>query len=191
MTRRVVPALATVFRVIRPDMRGHGGTTVMPGPYTIEQLGSDALGVMQALGLERLPGWARRLCSGLFLAPLIVPAIITAIALYYVRRPLGLIGTTLGLALGHTLMCLPFVIINVGVSLKALDPMLLRAAEGLGAGPWRVFRTVTLPNIAPGLASGAVFAVITSFDGHGRIRRTERTVDGTLESVDATYDALR
>lgn len=49
----VVPALAATFRIIRPDMRGHGGTAVMPGPYTIEQLGSDALGVMQALGLER------------------------------------------------------------------------------------------------------------------------------------------
>ena len=49
----VVPALAAGFRVVRPDMRGHGGTTVMPGPYTIEQLGADAFGVMQALGLER------------------------------------------------------------------------------------------------------------------------------------------
>ncbi|MBV8913196.1 MAG: 3-oxoadipate enol-lactonase [Acetobacteraceae bacterium] len=49
----VVPALAAAFRVVRPDMRGHGGSTVRPGPYTIEQLGADALGVMQALGLER------------------------------------------------------------------------------------------------------------------------------------------
>jgi 3-oxoadipate enol-lactonase/4-carboxymuconolactone decarboxylase len=49
----VVPALAASFRVIRPDNRGHGGTTVMPGPYSIEQLGADALGVLQALGIER------------------------------------------------------------------------------------------------------------------------------------------
>jgi putative spermidine/putrescine transport system permease protein len=130
----------------------------------IATLASLALGTAAALGVERLPGWARRVCSGLFLAPLIVPAIITAIALYYVARPLGLVGTTAGLALGHTLMCLPFVAVNVGVSLKGLDPTLLRAAEGLGAGPWHVFRTVTLPIIAPGLAGGAVFALITSFD---------------------------
>src|SRR4051794_25753250 len=49
----VVPALSAAFRVIRPDNRGHGGTTVMPGPYSIEQLGADALGVLQALGIER------------------------------------------------------------------------------------------------------------------------------------------
>ena len=40
----------------------------------------------------------------------------------------------------------------------------MRAAEGLGAGPWRVFRTVTLPAIFPGLAGGAAFAFVTSFD---------------------------
>lgn len=123
-----------------------------------------ALGTAAALGIDRLRGWTRTLLSGLFLAPLIVPSIITAVALYYVSRPLGLVGTTLGLALGHTLVCLPFVVVNVGVSLASLDHALLRAAEGLGASPARVFRTVTVPSILPGLVGGAVFAIITSFD---------------------------
>jgi putative spermidine/putrescine transport system permease protein len=123
-----------------------------------------ALGTTAALGLERLHGGWRTLLSGLFLAPLVVPAIVLAVALYYVARPLGLAGTTAGLALGHTLMCLPYVIVNVGVSLRTLDASLERAAAGLGASPWRIFRTVTLPCIAPGLAGGAVFAAITSFD---------------------------
>jgi len=122
------------------------------------------LGTTAALGLERLHGAWRTLVSGLFLAPLVVPAIVLAVALYYVARPLGLAGTTAGLALGHTLMCLPYVVINVGVSLRTLDASLERAAAGLGASPWRIFRTVTLPCIAPGLAGGAVFAAITSFD---------------------------
>jgi len=122
------------------------------------------LGTLAAIGLERLRGRLRSAITGLFLAPLIVPVVVTSIALYYVSRPLGLSGTTLGLALGHTLMCLPFVVLNVGVSLKSLDPTLLRAAEGLGASPWYTFRTVTLPIILPGLVGGAVFAVITSFD---------------------------
>jgi putative spermidine/putrescine transport system permease protein len=122
------------------------------------------LGTTAALGLERLRGTWRSVLSALFLAPLVVPAMVLAVALYYVARPLGLAGTTTGLALGHTLMCLPYVVINVGISLKGLDPSLERAAEGLGAGPWRVFRTVTLPGIAPGLAGGAIFAAITSFD---------------------------
>jgi 3-oxoadipate enol-lactonase/4-carboxymuconolactone decarboxylase len=47
----IVPALAAVFRVVRPDMRGHGGTPATQGPYTIAQLGRDALGVLEALGV--------------------------------------------------------------------------------------------------------------------------------------------
>ena len=49
----VFAALAASFRVIRPDMRGHGATPATTGPYTIEQLGKDALGAMDALGLQR------------------------------------------------------------------------------------------------------------------------------------------
>jgi putative spermidine/putrescine transport system permease protein len=123
-----------------------------------------ALGTLAALGLERVGDGLRRTLTGLVLAPLIVPVMVTAIGLYYVSQRLGLTGTTLGLALGHTLLCLPFVVLNVGVSLKALDRSLPRAAEGLGASPWRAFRTVTLPLILPGVLAGAVFAFITSFD---------------------------
>jgi putative spermidine/putrescine transport system permease protein len=125
---------------------------------------SVALGTLAAIGLERLQPRARNLITGLLLAPLIVPVIMTSIALYYAMRRLGLHGTTLALALGHTLLCLPFVVLNVGVSLNRLDPSLPRAAAGLGATPLHVFRTITLPSIKPGLAAGAAFAFITSFD---------------------------
>ena len=121
-------------------------------------------GTMMALGMERLPPALRRLALTLALAPMIVPVIVITVALYFVARQLGLVGTTIGLALGHALLCLPFVVLNVGVSLRGMDPALLRAAEGLGASPTRAFRTVTLPLIAPGLVGGAVFAFITSFD---------------------------
>lgn len=125
---------------------------------------SVALGTSAALGIERLPTALRPVIIGLVLSPLIVPVIMISISLYYVTRNFGLYGTTTGLALSHALLCLPFVVLNVGVSLKQLDPNLVRAAEGLGAGPWRVFRTVTLPAIVPGLAGGGAFAFVTSFD---------------------------
>ena len=48
----VVPALAAAFRVIRPDMRGHGGTEVTKGPYSMAQLAADALAVLDALGVQ-------------------------------------------------------------------------------------------------------------------------------------------
>ncbi len=47
----IVAALAAGFRVVRPDMRGHGGTTATPGPYSMARLGQDALGVLDALGI--------------------------------------------------------------------------------------------------------------------------------------------
>ena len=97
------------------------------------------------------------------LSPLIVPVIMTSIALYYIMRPLGLHGTIFGLAIGHSLLALPFVVVNVGISLRSIDPNCTRAAEGLGASPLRVFRTVTLPLILR-KAGGSAFAFITSFD---------------------------
>jgi 3-oxoadipate enol-lactonase len=49
-----VPALARQLRVLRYDRRGHGASAVTPGPYTIEQLGRDALGLLDALGIARV-----------------------------------------------------------------------------------------------------------------------------------------
>jgi 3-oxoadipate enol-lactonase len=49
-----VPVLTRTLRVLRYDRRGHGASTVTPGPYTIEQLGRDALGLLDALGLDRV-----------------------------------------------------------------------------------------------------------------------------------------
>jgi len=122
------------------------------------------IGITASLGLERVSARARAVLMGLVLSPLIVPVIMTSIALYYVARPFGLHGTLTGLTLGHTLLALPFVIMNIGLSLKALDPNSVRAAESLGASLWTVFRTVILPQIVPGLAGAAAFAFITSFD---------------------------
>ena len=74
------------------------------------------------------------------------------------------LGTTTGLVLAHAMLALPYVTLNTSVSLAALDPRLELAAAGLGAGPLRVFRTVTLPQILPGIFGGAIFAFVTSFD---------------------------
>lgn len=125
---------------------------------------SVVMGTLAALGLRNIPRRLAMVLNALFLAPMIVPVIVTAIALYFAGQRLGLVGTELGLVLGHSLLCIPFVVINVGISLRSIDPSWLRAAEGLGASGPVVFRTVILPNIMPGLLGGGVFAFITSFD---------------------------
>jgi putative spermidine/putrescine transport system permease protein len=122
------------------------------------------LGTMAAIAINRLGRKMRWAVMGLVIAPIIVPTIMISIALYYVSRQVGLYGTVLGLSLSHSLLCLPFVVINVGVSLARLDQNLLHAAAGLGASGWRIFWTVTVPAILPGLLGGAAFAFVTSFD---------------------------
>lgn len=122
------------------------------------------LGTLAALAIDRMRSPWRQIFSALFMMPLIVPFIVTAIALYYAFSVVGISGTTLGLVIGHSVVALPFVVSNVGVSLRSIDPSLKQAAAGLGATPLRIFRTVTLFGIAPGLFGAGIFAFVTSFD---------------------------
>jgi putative spermidine/putrescine transport system permease protein len=99
------------------------------------------------------------------LAPLLLPEILTAIALLFFYHQIG-IGTksALGLYLGHIVVCVPFVFLQVTASLYNMSPSLAEAARSLGASPWTTFRRVTLPLIKPGVINGALFAFIISFD---------------------------
>jgi putative spermidine/putrescine transport system permease protein len=125
---------------------------------------SVVLGTTAALAIARTGPRVRTLLTGLFVGPIVAPVIVLAVALYAIARGAGLVGTTLGLVLAHTMLALPYVALNVGVSLAAVDPRLPLAAAGLGAGPTRIFATVTLPLILPGVIGGGVFAFVTSFD---------------------------
>jgi putative spermidine/putrescine transport system permease protein len=121
-------------------------------------------GTLAALALPRLGPRMRALVNGLFLGPLVAPVIVLAVGLYALARSFGLVGSMFCLVLAHTMLALPYVVLNVGVMVAALDPRLALAASGLGAGPWRTFRTVILPSILPGIVGGGVFAFVTSFD---------------------------
>lgn len=122
------------------------------------------LGTLAAMGLARARFPGKGLLMALMLAPMIVPVIILAIGAYFFYRPLGLTGSLWGLAIAHAVLGAPFVLVTVSATLGALDPSLVRAAQGLGASPWVAFRKVTLPIIAPGVVSGALFAFVASFD---------------------------
>jgi putative spermidine/putrescine transport system permease protein len=98
------------------------------------------------------------------LAPLIVPTIITAIGLHFFFSGLGLIGTTAAIALGHTVLALPIATILVTGTLQGFDVRLEQAALSMGASRWTTLRRVTLPLIAPGVASAALFSFLTSFE---------------------------
>ena len=122
-----------------------------------------ALGTAAALGMStaRLP--MASLLVGLMISPIIVPIIIAAIGMYYFYSQIGLVGTYPGLILAHTALGMPFVFITVSATLAGFDRNLVRAGAVLGARPVRVFRKITLPLILPGVVSGALFALATSW----------------------------
>ena len=122
------------------------------------------LGTTAAIGIVRgrFPG--KSLLTAFLISPMIIPLIITAVGMFFLFVQLNLIGTFAGMVIAHTVLAAPFVVIVVSANLYGLDPNLERAAMGLGASPVRAFLTVTVPIIAPGVITGALFAFITSFD---------------------------
>lgn len=122
------------------------------------------LGTLAASGLSRMVSPLKTFIIGLILSPVLIPIVITAVGMYFFFADAGLSGTYPGLILAHTVLAVPFVVITVLASLERFDGTLLRAAATLGAGPLTAFRRVTLPIILPGIASGGLFAFVTSFD---------------------------
>lgn len=122
------------------------------------------LGTIAALGLSRADLPFRKSIMAILLSPMIVPIIITSASLYFFFSAIGLANTYLGIIVAHTLLGVPFVVITVTAALSNYDRSLTRAAASLGARPLTSFRRIMLPLILPGMASGALFAFITSFD---------------------------
>lgn len=115
-----------------------------------------------ALARGRLPG--ARFLTALFLAPLMLPAILTGLALFQVLLAFGIGRPVWALVLGHTVVAVPYVVRTTLAVLADFDRRIEEAAAVLGASPGRVYREVTLPLIRPGVFAGGVFAFITSFD---------------------------
>ncbi len=115
-----------------------------------------------ALARGRLPG--ARFLTALFLAPLMLPAILTGLALFQVLLAFGIGRPVWALVLGHTVVAVPYVIRTTLAVLADFDRRIEEAAAVLGASPARVYWEVTLPLIRPGIFAGGVFAFITSFD---------------------------
>ena len=122
------------------------------------------LGASAALALARgnLPG--TRLIVATMLSPLMLPAILTGLALFQTYVLLDVGRPTWGLVAGHTLVTLPYVVRTTLAVLHNFDTRLEEAAQNLGASPLRTFFEVTLPLIKPGVLAGAIFAFIVSFD---------------------------
>jgi len=125
---------------------------------------SVVLGTAAALGIARSRSPLARACDVLFMSPLLLPALAFGFAALIFIHKLGFAPSIPFLVLGHTVVCVPFVLRTTIAALSQLDPALLDASQSLGASGGMTFRRVTLPLIAPGLGAGAFLAFMASFD---------------------------
>ena len=125
---------------------------------------STALALGAGVGLSRGPVRLRKPLFGLLIVPLIVPTIISTIAVYFAFARLHFVGNEWAVIAGQTLLALPIAIVLATAALQSFDVRIEQAALIHGASPLRAFWRVTVPNIAPGVIAAALFAFLNSFD---------------------------
>jgi len=145
-----------------PTWRQAIGVSVQVASLTM--VFATALGLAAAVALVRGRFRGKGAVYAFLLSPAIVPTVITAIGLYFFFVRLKATGSILAMALGHTVLALPIVVIIIAATLQGFDTRLEQAALSLGASRLTALRRITLPLIAPGVLSAALFAFLTSFD---------------------------
>ena len=125
---------------------------------------STVVGTMASLALVRGLRGGGPLINALVTAPLIVPTIVYAIAILLFFSKIGVSGTFWGFVLAHSALAVPYVVLIVSAALYRFDSSIELAAQSLGASRFQAIWYVTLPVVRPALATGAIFAFLTSFD---------------------------
>ncbi|MGJ5068827.1 ABC transporter permease [Bradyrhizobium sp. SZCCHNS3002] len=125
---------------------------------------SIVLGVAAALAISRSKTLTAKLLDSLFMSPLVLPALAFGLAALMFFSLVGLPVSLLTLVIGHTIVCVPYVVRNTVAALAQLEPTLLESSAILGASRLYTFRRIVLPLIRPGIISGAFIAFMSSFD---------------------------
>lgn len=132
---------------------------------SIVAIAAAGLGTLAAVGVAR--GLNRRAASAaniFLLTPLLFPTVVAAAAFYLSFIRIGLTDSVFGIAIAHITIAVPFVFAIVSANLQTVDRRYEWAAASLGAGAWTQLRRVLLPMLAGGIATGFLFAFLTSFD---------------------------
>ncbi len=152
------------------------------------------LGVPMALVLARTTFPGQRVVRSLMLLPLVLPPVVGGIALLYTFGRRGLLGHTLevlgiqiafsttAVVLAQAFVSLPFLVVSLEGTLRAVGSRYEQVAATLGGGPTLVLRRVTLPLVLPGLLSGTVLAFARSLGEFG----ATLTFAGSLQGVTRT-----
>ena len=121
------------------------------------------LAVPAALAFARYTFPGKETISAILMSPLVLPHIVLGAALLQFGGYFGLTRSFLALLIGHTVIITPFVLRSVMTLMTPEQRSLEEASADLGAGPWSTFFLVVLPQIRPGIITGAIFAFISSF----------------------------
>ncbi|MGJ7565436.1 ABC transporter permease subunit [Variovorax sp. GB1R11] len=124
-----------------------------------------AVGTAAAYGIARLSHRREgRILYALALAPMVVPAVVTALGAFAVLSDIGLYGTLTGVIVMHVCLSIPLVVVVMVAAFSSLDTRLEMAAQSLGASRTFTFRRVLIPLLSPALLSAALLAFLHSFD---------------------------
>jgi len=122
------------------------------------------MGTAASLAIARSSRKAARCLDALFMSPLILPGLAFGLSALIFFSEVGIPVSMTTLVIGHTVVCVPYVIRTTSSALLQLPPALLESAASLGASRAHALLRITLPLIAPGIAAGAFIAFMSSFD---------------------------
>lgn len=125
---------------------------------------STIVGTISAIGLSKSKKVVHDLIMQINDFPLMNPEIVTAIGLMLFFITFNIEKGFATLLIAHIAFCIPYVILSVMPKIRSLDPNLADAAMDLGCTPWMAFTKVIVPQIMPGIVSGALIAFTMSFD---------------------------
>lgn len=130
----------------------------------ISALLATIIGTMAAAAMQKLEFKGKSVFMSLMIAPMVVPVIITGVALYTTFSKVGLTNSIPGIILAHTLLAIPMVFITMMSGLSNVNENLELAAMSMGAAPLKAFFEVTLPTVKTSLTASVLFAFVTSLD---------------------------
>ena len=122
------------------------------------------IGTLGAVGMSGIHWKTKGVMEYISILPLMIPEIILGMVLMAFFYMLGLPFGMLTLLLGHTVFCVPYILMEVKARLVGMDPALEEAARDLGATSARAFWDITLPLIMPAVLSGSLLAFAMSMD---------------------------
>jgi len=162
------------YRALGDDARIQDAIWVSVKVALVSTVVATVLGTMAALALERFTFRGKKVFDALLYLPIIIPDVTMAVMmLLFFTQAFDLLDSWFGvriskslgtIVVSHIAFNIAFVSVVVRARLAGMDSTLERAAADLYATPWRAFRYVTLPLIAPGVAGGALLALTLSLD---------------------------